>query len=565
MSDWLYNAGIVGLINALKFSKDKVEIYNQYIEIDSSVLDNFEDKYFNYLADKYLIFTPWYKIVDFQKRIELIRNQECYTDDDINALNKHIDYIKDRVINHKSYAKVCKNIENIKIIGFDLLAASKSLKKISLKKNQSIEDIEDDINLQLSKIEEIIEFVSREEVKKHLIGKDLIYDVIKHFWNNKAFLNSSNSDKDIYEEFNKCFIQGALKYVYTDKSKAKYSCYSCDRELLTTSDAFDLTWLNKTGVDGGKKASHFWDFNRDDFICPICTLVYSCVPLGFTYLKGNGLFINDNADINSLLTVNKYVLKTQDRIEELEHQSYLNISNRFSQYNIENIDYTLSNIQIVKLDTSKQFDSYTFNILSKDMVHFLVKNSKILNCLLNKKILWYTDASNIKHYIYLYKEVIDRMYKNENLFSLIDFALNKVVRGEHNSLIEIDMLLSLNNNFIRGGDNMNQHIDSKKIYKIKCLGNTLKSSYDNRKASNKLNGISYRLLNAVKVKDVNKFLDTIINAYAYIGTEIPTVFINCLDDAETFQTVGYAFILGLMGEISDNTKNINKGDVSTNE
>lgn len=561
MSDWLYNAGIVGLVNALKFNKDKVAIYNQYIEIDSSVLDNFEDKYFNYLIDKYLVFTSWYRITDFQKQIEFMKEQDEYSKENIDVINNQIEFLKKKLTSN-SYISAYGVIADKSL---NLVNEAKALKKITKRKNQEIKDITPDIEYQLSLIENIIEFTNRSEVKKHLLAKDLTYTVISTFWSDRSFLHRSKSTADIYEEYQDYFISGINSYLEEDKSKANYSCFNCDNKINKLNKSHNLTWLQNIGVDGTKKASHFWDLNRDDVICPICNLVYSCIPLGFTYLKGNGLFINNNTDIESLLKSNTYALKAQDKIEELEYQSYSKIADSFSQYEINQIESEISNIQIIKLDANKQFNPYTFNILSKDMVRFLAKNSKVLSCLINKKILWYTDASSVKHYVYLYKEVIDRMHKNENLFSLIDFALNKAARGEHHSLVEIDMLLSLNNNFIRGGDNMNKHIDSKKIYKIKCLGNTLKSSYDNRKASNKLNGISYRLLNAVKVKDANKFLDTIINAYAYIGMEIPTVFINCLDDTETFQTVGYAFILGLMGEISDNTKNANKGDVGTNE
>ena len=104
---------------------------------------------------------------------------------------------------------------------------------------------------------------------------------------------------------------------------------------------------------------------------------------------------------------------------------------------------------------------------------------------------------------------------------------------------------------------MDSNMNSKKIYRIRCLGNELKRNYEKRGASNKINGISYKLLNAIKVKDKSKFLDTLINAYAYLGIEIPTVFLDCLGNDTIFQTVGYAFMLGLMGEKSNT---INKGD-----
>lgn len=557
MSDWLYNAGIVGFVNALQFNKDKVDIFNQYIEFDSSVLNGFEEKYFNYLSSKQLVFTSWYRIVNFQEKIDLMKDNKSYTNEDIDSINKQIDFLKDK-LKANSYVKAYNNIEDKEV---DLLKESKSLTKIKLKKNQPIEDIKANIDEQVFIIEKIIEFVKRDAVKKHLLAKDLSYTVINNFWNGVSFLNKNNSEKDIYKEFDEYFIQSTLKYVDLDKTKAKYSCYICNSKIAKTDDAFNLTWLQNIGVDGNKKASHFWNLNRDDLVCPLCNLIYSCVPLGFTFIKGNGFFINNNSTIKTLLDSNNYALKSDSRILELEYKSYAKIADSFTNYEIERIENEIKNIQIVKLDTNNSFRAYTFNILSKDMVAFLHKNSKKLTFLLDKRILWYTDSSNNKHYVYLYKETIDRMYKNENLFSLIDFSLNKIVRGEYHGIEEVQMLLTLNNDFLKGGDNMNSNMNSKKIYRIRCLGNELKRSYENRGASNKINGISYRLLNAIKVKDSSKFLDTLINAYAYLGAEIPTVFLDCLGDDSVFQTVGYAFMLGLMGE---KTNSINKGD-DTNE
>lgn len=549
MSEWLINAGIVGFVNILNFNGDKVNIFNQYIEFDSSVLDGFEEKYFNYLSDTQLVFTTWNSMVRFQEKIDLMKNNKSYIDEDITSINEQIDFFKKK-FEKGSYIKAYSNTENEED---DLLKKSKSLTKIKLKKNETVEDIKTDIDEQILIIEDIIKFIKRDDVKKNLVVKDLCNNVLDKFWNKISFLNSSNKEIDnVYKEFNKYFIQSAQNYIDSDKTKAKYSCYVCNSKIVKADDAFALSWLKNIGVDASRKASHFWNLNRDDLICPICNLIYSCVPLGFKFVKGNGLFINDNSSVHALLESNKYSLKSDTRISELEYKSYTKIADSFTKYKLERIENEINNIQIIKLDVNNPFRAYTFNILSKDMIAFLCENSKKLKFLLGKQILWYTDSSHSKHYIYLYKETIDRIYRNQNLFSLIDFSINKIARGEYYGLDEVQMLLSLNSNFLKKGDSMN----NKKIYKVRCLGNELKRGYSIRGISNKIDSLSYKLLNAIKVKDSNKFLDALINAYAYLGLEIPAIFLDCLDDDFTFQTIGYAFVLGLMGE---NNK-INKGD-----
>ncbi|PGA50867.1 hypothetical protein COL84_29055, partial [Bacillus pseudomycoides] len=65
---------------------------------------------------------------------------------------------------------------------------------------------------------------------------------------------------------------------------------------------------------------------------------------------------------------------------------------------------------------------------------------------------------------------------------------------------------------------------------------------------NKLSGITYRLLNALKLKNSHRFMDTLVNAYMYKGQQIPMNFVQALHDEMKFQTIGYAFLLGLQGE-----------------
>ncbi|MDG2845026.1 hypothetical protein P7M70_23955, partial [Vibrio parahaemolyticus] len=53
LEDWLYNAGIVGIYNILTHSGDNIIKDKDSITFDKEALNNFEDKYFSYLIDKY--------------------------------------------------------------------------------------------------------------------------------------------------------------------------------------------------------------------------------------------------------------------------------------------------------------------------------------------------------------------------------------------------------------------------------------------------------------------------------------------------------------------------------
>lgn len=90
------------------------------------------------------------------------------------------------------------------------------------------------------------------------------------------------------------------------------------------------------------------------------------------------------------------------------------------------------------------------------------------------------------------------------------------------------------------------------LQKVRGTGYYLRRAYKEQGQENKLSGISYRLLNALKVKNPNKFMETLIQAYSYKKMEIPSVFIQALSDEKKFQAIGYALLLGLNGYESNN-------------
>lgn len=65
-----------------------------------------------------------------------------------------------------------------------------------------------------------------------------------------------------------------------------------------------------------------------------------------------------------------------------------------------------------------------------------------------------------------------------------------------------------------------------------------------------LRGIEYQLLNALSVKNTEKFMDIVARLYSSYGSEkllIPNGMIRMLQDKEKFSEYGYAFVLGLIG------------------
>ncbi|NLD48232.1 MAG: type I-B CRISPR-associated protein Cas8b1/Cst1 [Clostridiaceae bacterium] len=547
LSDWLYNAGIVGLANILDDSNYAVE--KNYLEFDSAVLENFEEKYFKYFIRKYMHFTSWYKIIRYKDKLFKILNGE-YNDEDIESLNNQIDFVK-RQLSSSSYQSGYLVIPDKEL---DLLDESKKISKIQLSKKKK-DNFENIVLEQGQRLLKIIEFMEKPSVSRILLAKNIIYNFICCFWENVSFLDKNKSKLCMYEAFSEYFIEPVSNFFSSINAKeSKNKCFACNRNIITGSKAYDLTWIVKTGVDASRKSSHFWNYSSDVTVCPICNLVYSCVPAGFTIINKRGFFINNNSNVMRLININKQSLENIASIDEIEHQSYYQVVETMSYGQADISKVEMENIQFVKLDGENNRRPYTFNILSKGMIEIISKNKNMLKSLLRPRRL------DKDEYINLYSEVIKRLYSNQNLFQLINMLLRVSIARDINLLNEIDILVKINNVFL-GGLMKEKAISNEKINVIRKFGKELRDAYKKSDGENKIGGISYRMVNALKTKNSRGFMDTLINSYMYLNKEIPGLFVDILKDEELFQTIGYAFLLGLQGDEYKKNQNNTEGVV----
>ncbi len=552
LSDWLYNAGIVGFAKVLDVNDIKYSKGVNYIEFDDSVLDDFGEKYFNYFINMYEPFTSWHKLVSFQSYIDTFDIKKAQ-EKDLLKINNQIEYMKKKLTSN-SYKSGYLLISETE---FDLIKEEKKLRKVRKNKKQVIKDVNNTIQEQLENIEKIIKFLKKDKVKKIILAKNVIYDIIQKFWADVSFLHKNNSTKNMFEEYKKYFVNNALDYFKEDKEKYRYSCFSCSNKIgkLSKPAAYDLTWISNMGVDISRKSSHFWNLSGDSYICPICNLIYSCIPAGFTVIHNRGLFINQNTSIDSIIKINKHALQHNITFEELEQDSYFDIIETVNQSSVEAFDKEIDNIQIVKLDAQNNKRPYTFNVLSKDRLRIIYANKNRL-----RKMLRIHVKIGNNEYLNLYREVITRLYSGKNLFDLISKLIYLILESKFNRLQYVEMIIRINNSYIGGRGKM---VYYKNIDSCKKYGLSLREEYTQKKATNKLSGITYRLLNALKTKNVSKFMDTLLSAYMYLNKAIPTTFIEGLKDIEKFQTLGYAFLLGLQGqEVSGNLSVDKKGDIA---
>lgn len=546
LDDAIYNAGVLGLCKIFDHAGLPYKRDGQTIEFKESNLEGFSEHYFSYLIKEHANDTSYAKLISLQ--IETVKDEKQLT-----QLNDTIENVK-KWLTSNSYKNTYLFLTDV---SFDFLEAANKLKKITLKKNQSIEDVQADIKEMINLLSEIITHLRHPYAKRYLVPRILSYNLIQGFWTNVSFLHKSANKKDIYQTYDEYFTSAALAFLEKKKDEKKYSknkfhCAACENKMATVSEAFDLTWLQRVGVDAARKSSHYWDHQRDIFICPVCNLVYSCLPLGFKMAKGKGFLINNNRSIDELISVNSVSLndgKQEVTRDELESMAYSKIIDFMINQAESRKKMEIENIQIVKYDRNLETRPYTFNILSRNKLMLIDDCKREFQKLVGK----FTKLND--EYISLYQEVINRLYKGQNFTDLIYQLIRQVIDGKYKGTSSIYNILRISNHQYKGGVH---YMTTEELNKIRSFGYYLKKEYQSQET--KLNGISYRLLNALKVKNPSKFMETLLQAYSYKKLSIPTIFTQILNDEKKFQTIGYAFLLGLHGYDGNEEKGENTNE-----
>ncbi|MBC7087705.1 MAG: type I-B CRISPR-associated protein Cas8b1/Cst1 [Tissierellales bacterium] len=541
LEDWLYNAGVVGVYNILKYSGEKIVKAKDSISFDKEALNNFEDKFFSYLIYKYEKLIPLGKIVEFQNFIDYYRQDNFVNFDNksIDILNDQINYIK-KNLKGNSYTKMYPLIDSRN----NLLELEKGLTKINPKtiSKDGYKQIED----AFEKIEIIIDELKKPKAKRYLAARNIIYNYINRSWSNVSFLNRQDKVLDPYISYKEHFIDPVLEYLEIDKTKYSHKCSTCGNQISNLDE--NLAFMNKIGFDIGRKTSHVWNFYYDLGICPICKLVYSCVPAGFVFTAYKGIFVNANNDIENLISINN---KIEDEILKNDlNSTYSAFIKSMNEVMAKSTMYEVSDIQVVRLEN----DNYRFSLLNANVLNVIYRNRDQLGYLSGKYYL-----ENENRY-YLQEEVTKNLLDNQNLYLLIHKLLTYKL-GKNNAYYssrDIVNIIEINFNYLRGLSYM-EDWNSEIVDKAKAQGYYLRTEYETKSNENKIAGISYRLLNSLKTNNKNSFMDTILNCYLYVGKQVPKIITEILKDDEAFRTIGYAFVSGLISG-SDSNKNENNNN-----
>ncbi len=350
-------------------------------------------------------------------------------------------------------------------------------------------------------------------------------------------MNRQESKGDFYEKYHDYFVESMLSYLEDNHEKDKLSCTNCGHPIKKGDISY--SFINQAGYDANRKQSNAWSFTNDLFMCPVCRLLYTCIPAGFTYVYNQGLFVNDNHSVRALLNANTGIrldVLSLNKTEVKAIDTYAALIRTLQDSMNRQHHRELQDIQVVRYENER----YYFNLLPKHILKTIDQSKDKLPELFNAGFILNGDYQS------LYREIITRLMNNTNLFSLIYQVLRtKGTGGQvYANTYHIMKMIEINQNFLKELIQM-EKLEKDELEKIRRDGYFLKKEYANK---NKADSIGLRLLNALKANNKDAFMDILLNSYMYLNKLVPKYFTDIFLDDERFKTIGYSFVAGIIGE-----------------
>ena len=529
-SDAVYNAGLLGLVRIF----DNCEIEYAFTDdggmiVEDTAFESFTENYLHSAVDLLGSDMPFRKLED--SYVEL-KNMSPPLDE---GMKKKLEEIKKFLVykmNCNSY-KAAYSIIGSRGEGYNYIEGLKRIKA-----SADSETLLAEMSASLEKMK---------QYRDIFLLKDITYSQIQYFWNGVSFLNSQESTTDFISSYDKTFFSPFDSYVKSldgsAKRKTTKSCCQCYAEI-STPESFSMSWINNQGVDLARKTSPFWNFKPDLVICPLCALVYSCVPFGFRTKGNESYFINKNTSIKKLRGINN-----ENYAEDGKSGYYKIIRQFLSTENRDAAENEINNIQVLK----RSGDTIYRNILSKD------KLSAVRNCSKEFERLVKADIKLGDAWHNLFDEVIARIFNHENLWWLMYAIIYDGIKSNNSyGMSFISDLHKIQNTVYGKGD---ATMSDKIIRSAFTSGHRLRAKMMGpERNENKVTALSFRLLNALKCKNDKMFLEALMRQYLSEGTTMPYDLCDMLADEESFLNFGYSFLSGLNSYTYNDGKNKEEKD-----
>ncbi|EQH98126.1 CRISPR-associated family protein [Clostridioides difficile F314] len=594
--------GIVGFLNIIKKADKQAEIFimEDYIEFDSLFLENFHEYYFNYFMDEYDVSKRIKKNIDYS--INFIKSKPDRIKDGIKKIKDSVKQQNDKIkkFDEEKFNLIKEKLDSMsKIKSYDEFDSLEALvdETIDIFKIKSINDrltanlykyvVQDNYFGQVSffnvakakldldglkqvmfndylrqiiyfgELADLLEENDYDKLKNYL--NDRLNSIAKDINEKKVSKSSINTIEKIMKEINKNFIKKnkSIEDIkeYMDSLEV---CEMCGlyKGIL---DEYSESNFAPLGVSTNNARNMFWNQAYVPSICDICKLILFCTPAGATYTRKNYLineenefylFVNMDTSINELFERNNSLKAQKSEYSDSKDENPFNqLIKGIVEENTLKSEWQLRNILFVEfkasIDSKKCKINY-FNIPTYLAKFFTDKYA-------NKKI----------QSIYDYKlksNVLDLLLKNRDLKHLTNNILRNKVKNDMESnnksnisgidCFRVVQLRALINSYKKGVykmDSKNLEKNDEKLRIIYYLGCDIHDYFVNKNSKNKIDGVSYKLLNSVKVGNKSDFMDTIIRVFMSAEKQIPAFILDIeIEKDLDFESIGHAFISGLI-------------------
>lgn len=529
LGDWAYNAGIIGFIDIMLDGEDItsqniITIGPNYIEFDRNSLQGFSDKFFKKAYQRY---PRTDELIDLgNKLLQRLEN---------NDFDKNL---KQEVSNFK------KRVE-----GFSKLKQLVDSRKLTLPRNFNKTDAE--------------QYVSQITDLLNANKQGLIEDNVKTYLKNassicgdRSFLNRNfkgELKKKFFDDFEGPIVN------QTNRQDKNHDCIFCGLRPAKKDALLDTGLVSFLGANKDNK-NFFWNFKPQLPICEICELIYFCIFAGLTEFRigqtKKFYFVDRNTSVLELYQTNKLFMEMMSREENiLKEKGILNFINDYLLLKLkEESKFRLANIMFIEIDLTSSVTPklYGFSI-TKQKAEFINSNFDIF-----KKIA----GSFIKfkdNNIYPFSEFMQKFMNNTLSFQFLSFLEGEYLSSQKpNSKINtnlspyrLQMYNILTYKYLKSIKRGGKLMDEKWLWKMYFFGQELKKKFLSSKAENKITSLAYRLISALRIGDVNTFMNLIIRTYMSYNMEVPALFVSCINDRDNFCALGYSFVNGLLGSEKD--------------
>jgi len=525
LGDWLYNAGIVGLLRTLggSYSKDGklyseegkiiegVILKENFVEVERELLRGYTENFFKKVAEKFIA-------LSLKGRKVVVPKEPTVSD--LKRLNKQL----------KSILRHFKTFRP-------------SLPERISRNNLS------EVKEKLEKaVEELKKFLSQlpEEEIENLALK----------WLSKGFFPKKGGDfKSAPHRSKENFYRKVEFPLFSElkpfekrvgKQRLTVPCVFCQEREAKKGLTFDTATSSFAGLN--KDAINFIYLDakvRELPMCEVCNLVLMSVPLGVVESSnGSFLFVNSSSSTEELFRDNQ---RFESILLSEEGNPLLTFfTEKLLVEEKKKAEFSLIGIAVVEIELGAFPKVKSFNLsLEKAKLFTATDFTETLQKL---RAAYYREESYTEN---LLSKTVEMILSDSVSYLYLYRLLKLYLRGKVDVNFSPYHLNLVNLAFLKYfkavvGDRMSVNISEKELWFLWRKGIELKNELEKSKSEKKINSLAFKLLNALRTEDYHRFLDVLLRVYSGLNLEVPSIFVKAMTSGEAFKTAGYSFVCGLL-------------------